>query len=117
MDPVPRIQTMNGTANDPIDGSPNDCWEHVPQHIMAGVAGGLKHGMTLLECQCLCANSAASGKYSFKCKSAQWYQTGDCVLNLHHKGSRPYLFRAAEDGRKMTYLGLICPDEGTFTLL
>ncbi|CAJ0567923.1 unnamed protein product, partial [Mesorhabditis spiculigera] len=67
---------------------------------------GLEQGISLEECQCLCANSKASGRFAFECLSATYYHNErDCVLNLENRETRPEAFRSDEN---VTYIGLTC---------
>jgi hypothetical protein len=78
---------------------------------MQSTAGGLERDVESLgECQCHCANSLVSKRYSFQCSSATYYPVErDCVLNLEDRKQRPDAFMKQEvSTENVTYLGLIC---------
>ncbi|CAJ0571669.1 unnamed protein product, partial [Mesorhabditis spiculigera] len=83
-----------------------DCFEVIDGKLLSSSAGGLEQGISLEECQCLCANSKASGRFAFECLSATYYHNErDCVLNLENRETRPEAFRSDEN---VTYIGLTC---------
>ncbi|KAI6174429.1 hypothetical protein M3Y98_01189000 [Aphelenchoides besseyi] len=93
-----------------ISGHTDGCFEIIHGFMMRSTAGGLEHNVTLAECECYCANSLNSKRYSFQCVSATYYHNErDCVLNLDNRELSPELFMKSSDDDNVSYLGLICP--------
>lgn len=51
------INASSSTVSAAIHGGVKDCFEQIDGYMMSSTAGGLERGMTMRECQCLCANS------------------------------------------------------------
>ncbi|KAI6222644.1 hypothetical protein M3Y95_00915400 [Aphelenchoides besseyi] len=93
-----------------ISGHTDGCFEIIHGFMMRSTAGGLEHNVTLAECECYCANSLNSKRYSFQCVSATYYHNErDCVLNLDNRELSPELFMKSSADDNVSYLGLICP--------
>ncbi|CAI2357907.1 unnamed protein product [Caenorhabditis sp. 36 PRJEB53466] len=85
------------------------CFEIIPDHLMVSVAGGLEHDVSIVECECMCANSKKSGRYEFQCRSATYYHTEkDCILNLEDRNIKSKLFEKQFTSLNVSYIGLTC---------
>ncbi|KAI6241850.1 hypothetical protein M3Y99_00287300 [Aphelenchoides fujianensis] len=92
-----------------ISGHTDRCFEVIPGFMMRSTAGGLEHNVTMSECECHCANSLNSKRYSFQCLSATYYHNErDCVLNLDSRELSTELFMKSAPEENVSYLGLIC---------
>ncbi|KAI6243170.1 PAN-1 domain and Apple-like domain-containing protein [Aphelenchoides fujianensis] len=93
-----------------ISGHTDRCFEVIPGFMMRSTAGGLEHNVTMSECECHCANSLNSKRYSFQCLSATYYHNErDCVLNLDSRELSTELFmKSAPEENQHTRKGE-CP--------